>query len=39
MNIPAYLPAYVLTGSIGIIATILFGLSLALARAGSRDGA
>jgi hypothetical protein len=29
MIIPAYLPYYVVTGAIGVIATILFGLSKA----------
>ena len=33
MTIPAYLPYYVLLGSAGIIATLLYGLSRALAKA------
>jgi ammonia channel protein AmtB len=33
MTIPTYLPFYVLAGTAGIIATVLFGLNLALARA------
>ena len=32
MIIPAYLPYYVVTGAIGVIATILFGLSKALSK-------
>ncbi len=34
MTIPAYLPYYVLGGSVAIIATLLFGLNVALKRAG-----
>ncbi|TPV97361.1 MAG: hypothetical protein USCAAHI_03188 [Beijerinckiaceae bacterium] len=34
MIIPAYLPYYVVTGAIGVIATILFGLSKALSKSG-----
>lgn len=33
MTVPAYLPYYVLIGSIGIIAAVLFGLNQALVRA------
>ena len=34
MTVPVYLPYYVLAGSIGIIAALLFGLGKALNRAG-----
>jgi len=34
MTVPTYLPYYVLAGTAGIILTILYGLNLALARAG-----
>jgi hypothetical protein len=34
MIVPAYLPCYVVAGSIGVMATILFGLSNALRNAG-----
>ena len=34
MIVPAYLPYYVLTGTIGMIAALLFGLRSALRNAG-----
>jgi hypothetical protein len=37
MTIPAYLPYYVLTGSAGIIVTLLFGLRAALRQANWRE--